>query len=97
MKHYRHPGEKEDPRPFRPWNIYAVQSVTNSKNGSHQTNEKQIGFQEVHWIDFFAAVQQVHDAVKRKGPQYSKSDWVQTEVRHPVAVSRFEGKHHEYT
>ena len=72
MKHYRHPGEKEDPRPFRPWNIYAVQSVTNSKNGSHQTNEKQIGFQEVHWIDFFAAVQEMYDAVKRKGPQYSK-------------------------
>ena len=74
MKHYRYPGEKEDPRPFRPWNIYAVQTVTNSKNGSHQTNEKQIGFQEVHWLDFCAAMQQVHDAVKRKGPQYSKSD-----------------------
>ena len=97
MKHYRHPGEKEDPRPIRPWNIYAVQSITNPKNGSHRTNEKQKGFQEVYWIDFFATVQQVHDAVKRKGPQYGKSDWVQTEDRHLVAVSRGEGKHHEYT
>ena len=97
MKHYPHPGKKEDPRPFRPWNIYAVQNVTNPKNDSHQTNEKQIGFQEVDRVDFIAALQQVHDAVKRKCTQYSKSNWVQTEVRHPFAVYSTEGKHHEYT
>ena len=74
MKHYRHPGEKEYPRPFRPWNINAIQSVTYSKNSTHQTNEKQIGFQEVDRVDFIAALQQVHDAVKRKCTQYSKSN-----------------------
>ena len=74
MEHNRHPKPKDYKRPFRPNNIHAFKGVPHYKKSPHQTQEKQKGFQEVQGVDFFAALQEVHDSVKRKGSHYSKSN-----------------------
>lgn len=71
--------------------------VSHTKEKSHQTQEKQEGFEEMDRENFFAALQQVHNPVKRECCQKSVPDREQAQHWHAVTVPGNQRKYNQQT
>ena len=92
MQHRRCPNKEDYYRPISPLDTRSIKMVSHSKENPHQAEEEQEGFQKMNRVDFFTALQQVHDSIKCEGAQNSMSDYEQAPHGHTILIAGSQGK-----